>query len=80
MGTNENEKAAQLTKQGFSHPVIGSETALGISAKVSRGVARDLTRNTRSISSPFMVKGRLRAFLKGPSAKIAWLLLNLSKN
>jgi hypothetical protein len=35
---------------------------------------------TRSIGSPYVDKGRLRAFSKNPSAKKAGKLLNLSRN
>jgi ribonuclease HI len=41
MGIDGNEIADQLAKQGSSHPFIGPEPALGISAKVARGVIRD---------------------------------------
>jgi len=40
MGTGVNEVADQSTKQGFSHPLVGTEPALGILAEVARGVIR----------------------------------------
>jgi hypothetical protein len=49
------------------------EHALGISVKVVRGVMRGWTsrkhENMRSIGSPLICKGRLRAFLKDPLLK-----------
>jgi hypothetical protein len=53
----ENEIADQLAKVGSSHPHIGPEPALGVSAKVARGVMK-------SIGSPCIDRGRLRAFLQ----------------
>jgi len=43
MGIDENEIADQLTGEGSSRPLIGPEPALGISAKIARGVIRDRT-------------------------------------
>jgi hypothetical protein len=43
MGIDGNEIADQLARQGSSQPLIGPEPALGISAKVARGVIRDWT-------------------------------------
>jgi ribonuclease HI len=43
MGIDGNEIADQLARQGSSHPLTGPEPALGISAKVARGVIRDWT-------------------------------------
>jgi hypothetical protein len=40
MGTGVNEVADRSTKQGFSHPLVGIEPALGILAEVARGVIR----------------------------------------
>lgn len=37
MGIDGNEVADHLARQGSSHPLIGPEPALGISAKVARG-------------------------------------------
>jgi hypothetical protein len=36
MGIEENEIPDQLARHGFSHSLIGTEPALGISAKVAR--------------------------------------------
>jgi len=41
MGINGNEITDNLTRQGSSHPLIGPEPVLGVSAKVARGVIRD---------------------------------------
>jgi ribonuclease HI len=41
MGIDGNKIADQLARQGSSHPLIGPESALGISAKVASGVIRD---------------------------------------
>jgi hypothetical protein len=38
MGSDRNEIADQLARQGSSHTLIGPEFALGISAKVARRV------------------------------------------
>jgi hypothetical protein len=65
MGIDGNEISDQLARQGSSHPLIGPEPALGISAKVAGGLSETgRVGNTRSIGSPYMDKGRLRAFLK----------------
>lgn len=40
MGIGVNEVADQLTKQGPSHPLVGTEPTLGIFAEVARGVIR----------------------------------------
>lgn len=40
MGIGVNEVADQSTKQGFSHPLVGTEPALGILAEVARGIIR----------------------------------------
>jgi hypothetical protein len=37
MGIDGNEIADQLARQDSSHPLIGPEPALGISANVARG-------------------------------------------
>jgi hypothetical protein len=57
MGIVGNEIAHRLARVGSSHPLIGPEPALGVSAKVAKGVLR-------STGSPCINKGRLRAFLK----------------
>jgi len=43
MGSDGNEIADQLARQGSSHPLIGPKLALGISAKVARGVMSNWT-------------------------------------
>jgi ribonuclease HI len=43
IGIDGNERADQLTGQGPSNALTGSETFLGISAKVARGVTVGLT-------------------------------------
>jgi hypothetical protein len=43
MGSDRNEIADQLARQGSSHPLTGPELALGISAKVARGVMSNWT-------------------------------------
>jgi hypothetical protein len=57
-----NEMAEQLAKQGPSHPFTGPQPALGVSAKVARGVIRDWTSSKRkkhwqSICGQRQVKG-----------------------
>jgi hypothetical protein len=81
IGIDGNEIADQLARQGSSHPLIGPESALGISAKVARGVIRDWTsrkheEHWQSIHGQRQAKG----FLKKPSAKNAGELLNVSRN
>ena len=38
---DENEITNQLASKGYSHPLAGPELALGVSAKVARGVIRN---------------------------------------
>lgn len=65
MGIDGNEIANQLARQGFSHPLTGSEPALGISANISRGKTRGWTNwKHEEHGSSYVDKGRLRAFLK----------------
>jgi hypothetical protein len=42
MGTRtyRNEMADELARQGYSHPLIGTEAPLGISGKLAREVIR----------------------------------------
>jgi ribonuclease HI len=70
---NGNERANQLARQGSSHPLIGPEPALGISAKVARGVTRDWTSRKheeqwQSIRGQRQAKG----FLKKTLCKKSW--------
>jgi hypothetical protein len=80
MGINGNEIAGELARQGSLHPLIGPERALGIFAKVARGVSEDWTsrkcEHWQSICGETQAKG----FLKKPSAKRPGELLNLSRN
>ena len=41
MGIDENEMADNLAGEGSSDPLTGPQPALGISAKLARGVIRD---------------------------------------
>jgi len=43
MGTDRNEIADQLARQGSSHPFTVPQPILGISARVARGVIRKWT-------------------------------------
>jgi hypothetical protein len=43
IGIDGNEIADHLARRGSSHPLTGSEHALGISSKVAREVTRDWT-------------------------------------
>jgi hypothetical protein len=45
----------------YTISLTGPDSAVGISAKIARGVIRDWT---RSIGSPFVDRGRLRASYK----------------
>jgi len=77
-----NEAADQLVRQGLSHPLIWLQSTLSITAKVGGGWSGtgQVATLFRSIGSPHVVKGRLRAFLKKPSAKKVGELFNLSRN
>jgi hypothetical protein len=68
-GNNGNETADKLARQGSSHPLIGPEHALGISAKFARGVIRDWTSRKHN---------QAKEFLKRHSDKRAEKLFNLS--
>jgi hypothetical protein len=61
MGIDGTETADQLARKGSSHPPTVPDPALGISAKVARGVIRDWK---KKIGSLYIDKGTLRAFLK----------------
>jgi hypothetical protein len=76
-----NEMADQLARQGSSHPFIGPEPALGISAKIAWEVIRRWT-NRKHIKYWQSIHGQRQAkgFLKRPSAKRAGQLLSLSRN
>jgi hypothetical protein len=81
MGIDGNEIADQLARQGSTHPLIGPEPALDISAKFARGIVRDWTsrkheEDWQSIRGQRQAKG----FLKRSSAKKAGQLLNPSRN
>lgn len=54
--------ADQLARQGSSQSLPGLQPALGMSVKVARGVIRGW--KNRSIGSPYLDKGKLRAVLK----------------
>jgi hypothetical protein len=74
MRTDGNEIDDQLARQGSSLPLIGPKPALGLSAKVARGVIRGwISRKHESnIDSPLVDKGRLMPFLKDPLLKELW--------
>ena len=81
MGTDGNEPADQLAREGSSHPLTGLEPALSISAKVARGVITDWTskkleEHWHSICGLRQAKG----FLKYPCVESAGELLSLSRN
>jgi hypothetical protein len=70
IGTDANRIDGQLARQGSAHPLIRPEPALVTSATFAKGVIRGgQAGNTRSIGSPFINAGRLRAFLKDPLLK-----------
>jgi hypothetical protein len=78
MGTDGNEIADQLARQGSSHPLIGPEPALGIYAKVAREVIRDrMSRKHEEHWQSIRGQRQAKGFLKKPSAK---KLLNMSRN
>ena len=68
-----------MAKQASSHPLMGPEPALGISAEVAREVSRaDQIRNM-STGSTYVAKRQAKGFLKGPTAKKVAELLSLSR-
>jgi hypothetical protein len=81
MGIDGNEIADQLARQGSSHPLIGPEPALGISAKVARRVIRDwMSRKHEQHWQTIRGQRQAKGFLKKPSARKASELLNPSRN
>jgi hypothetical protein len=63
MGTNANETAYELARQGFSHPLRGPNPMLGTPVKfVGGGSGNGEIGNMKSIGSPYMDKGKLGAF------------------
>jgi hypothetical protein len=80
-GIDGNEKADQLARQGSSHPFIGPEPALGISAKIAREVIRGWTnRKHTEYWQSIYGQRQARDFLKRPSARRAGELLSLNRN
>jgi len=70
-----------LSQASTSHPLIGPQPALGISAKVARGVIRGWTsRKLEEYWQSMQEQRQGNGFLKRPSAKRAGELLNLSRN
>jgi hypothetical protein len=81
MGNDGNKTAHQLARLGSSHPLIGSESALGASAKVARGVIRGWTSSKHEKYWQFIHGQRqAKGFLKRPSAKRPGELLSMSRN
>jgi hypothetical protein len=73
-GIDGNETADQLARQGSSHPFTGPEPALGVSAKVTRGVIRDWTsRKHEEHWQCICGQKQAKGFLKKPSARKAGL-------
>jgi len=67
MGIDGNELADQLAKEHSSHPLTGTEPALGISVEVSKEVMRDwMSRKHKEHWQPTCGHSWLRAFLKDP--------------
>jgi hypothetical protein len=68
--------------KGSSHPLIGFEPALGISAKVAKGVIRDwMCRKHEEHWESIHGQRQAKGFFKKPSAKKKVCeLLNLSRN
>jgi ribonuclease HI len=81
MGIDGNEMADQLATQGSSHPFIGPEPALGISAKVAREVIRESTkRKYTEYWQSIHGQRQARGFLKRLSAKRVGERFSLSRN
>jgi hypothetical protein len=64
MGIDGNEIADHFARQGSSHPLMGLEPALGITAKVARGVTRGWKSRKHEEYKHSVDSGRIRAFLK----------------
>ena len=78
---NGNEIADQLARQGSSHPLTGPGPALGIYAKVARGVIRGWTsRKHKEYGHSIHGKRQAKGSLERPYAKIVGELFNLNKN
>jgi ribonuclease HI len=68
MGIDGNEIAHQLAREDSSCPLIGPKSALGISAKVVRGVIRDWTsRKQEEHWHSTCTQRSAKGFLKEPS-------------
>jgi hypothetical protein len=68
-------------RQGYSHPLIGPEPALCVSAKVAIGVIREWTsRKHEERWQPVCEQRQDKGFRRIPSAKRAGELLILSRN
>jgi len=64
MGSDRNEIVDQLARQGSSHPLIGPELALGISAKVARGVMSNWTNTKHEHWHSVHERKQTKSFLK----------------
>ena len=77
----EMKTAGKLSRQQSSHPLIGPQRALGISAKVARGVITDWTsRKHEEYWQSIHGQRQSNGFLKRHSGKRAGELLNLNRN
>jgi hypothetical protein len=81
MGSDGNEIADKLSRQGSSCPLIRPELALGISVKVARGVMSNWTnRKHEQHWQSRLERKQAKSFLKNPSAKKAEELLSVNGN
>jgi hypothetical protein len=70
---NGNKTADQLARQGCSHPLIGPEHAVDISAKLSRGVIRGWTSGKHEEHwQSLHLQRQAKGCLKKHSAKKSW--------
>jgi hypothetical protein len=70
MAIDGSEIADQLARQGSLHALMGPEPALGISAKVTRGVIRDwMSRKHEEHWQSIRGQRQAKGFIKKPSAK-----------
>ena len=80
MGIGVNEVADQSTKQGFSHPLVGTEPALGMLAEVARGGIRAWKSRKHEEYWQFICGPRWTTdFIERSSAKRSGDLLILSR-
>jgi hypothetical protein len=72
MGIKGNKIADQLARECSSHPLIGPEPALGISAKIARGVIRDCTSGNHEHWQSICGQRQAKGFHKKTLCEKSW--------